>query len=686
MSSSRISNKLRNPLQFALNLAPIWGRLCVLLLAAAVSILLMFVFSGLLQTMEERLGARGWTLTTEDVPEQRITLVTIDEKSLAEIGPWPWPRQEMARLANALDAAGAQLQVYDIYYPEPKAGDAQLLAALQSANGVVLAQAPDLQSNQNVRVGTMSHPLTGISCSNSSVAGGTAINLVSTQNFVASHSGFAAIAKGHITPIVASDGAIRQVPAIICVDGLAYPALSISALLEATNTVNRGASISAGTTLFGPAQVLRFEGYPGLDIPLDESGNLRISYKEAPENYRAVSAADVMAGTIEPGMLEGSWVLVGGTALGIGDIVPTPYSGATPGVELHARMLGSMLDAQMPYTPRLANYLLGLLSLAFAALLLKLAAAPGRLSAYGLPAAGVVLPIVALTLHMQLLNSSEIWLGWLFPALYGLLAASLLLLLELSRVRSERSRVYSNLNSYLPSDLAREIAYSLPTSAINARRCEVTLLSADLRNFAAFGEARPPEESAAVLHFFFVRATEIIEQHGGRVHEFKGDSLLAVWDGHSRQAAEQALQAAQEMQLAVDRSADQNELSSPSSSGLEPLALGVGIEQGPALIGSIGPAHRRSHTLLGDTVTIALRIQELTAELAQPILIGECAARQLNDLKLESQGSYLLSGLKIPHTLFAPAYSAEPQRQASRGQPKLKRGQPKLKIVASSSK
>jgi len=312
--------------------------------------------------------------------------------------------------------------------------------------------------------------------------------------------------------------------------------------------------------------------------------------------------------------------------------------------------------------------LLGLLTLAFAVALLKLAAAPGRISAYGLPVAGLVLPIVALLVHIQILSSSEIWLGWLFPALYGLLAASMLLLLEQGRVRVERNRVYGNLSSYLPIDVAKEIAYNLPSSAINARRSDVTLLSADLRNFAAFGEARPAEESAAVLHFFFVRATEVIEQHGGRVHEFKGDSLLAVWDGHNREAAEQALLAAQEMHRAID----QNMLSQESCQGLEPLALGIGIEQGPALIGSIGPAHRRSHSLLGDTVTITLRIQELTEELAQPILIGECAARQLGSQQLESQGSYLLNGLRTPHTLFSPAFTEAQQQKSGTRQPELK--------------
>ena len=210
--------------------------------------------------------------------------------------------------------------------------------------------------------------------------------------------------------------------------------------------------------------------------------------------------------------------------------------------------------------------------------------------------------------------------------------------------------MFNNLASYLPSNVAEEIAYSLPTSNVVAQRKDFTLLSADLRNFSSFSEARSPEESAAVLHFFFQKAAEIIEVHGGKVHEYKGDSLLALWDTQSADAALNALNAAQKMVAEIDHIS----LSANTPYGLEPLALGVGIEQGAALIGSIGPAHRRTHTLLGDTVTIALRIQEMTAELAQPILLGERAARQLDAELLQSQGSFLLQGLTIPHVLFAP--------------------------------
>ena len=106
-----------NPLVFALGLTTGRAVLLILVLAAVVSGALMLMLNSPLTTLEERLGALGWTLSPNTALEQRITLVTIDEKSLAAVGPWPWPREQLARLVNAIDAAGAQLQLHDIVYP-----------------------------------------------------------------------------------------------------------------------------------------------------------------------------------------------------------------------------------------------------------------------------------------------------------------------------------------------------------------------------------------------------------------------------------------------------------------------------------------------------------------------------------------------------------------------------------------
>lgn len=638
-------------------LQPWQARLLLLAVAAAAVLLLRTGFAGSFGSIEEQAGSIGWTFVADTTPEERFSIVAIDEKSLQEIGPWPWPRETMARLSQRLTDAGVQLQLYDIAFPEAREGDAALAEALANTNAV-LSQVPDLQnSGEVIRSGELSHPLGGVPCENVPLA----------QNFVGNAPVFSEIAKGHIAPWVDSDGAVRKVPAVVCVDGQPYPAIGISALLQATGASSWKATMAAGTGMLGPSQQLTLASYPGLAVPLDDDGNLRVSFRNAPEVYRAFSAADIINNRIAPELLEGSWVLVGYTAFGLIDIVPTPYDGAAPGVEVQARILGSILDNAVPYTPYSAGILLTLLSLCFAAALWMLASARDKAASYGLAASALLLPLAALALHMIVLAQSNLWLGWLSPALFGFAGASLLLLHELARVRLERSRVLGNLSSYLPAEVAEEIAYSLPNSSINAHRKNVTLLSADLRNFSAYGESRPPEESAALLHFFFVKTTEIIEKHQGRVHEFKGDSLLAIWDGSDNAAAAAALQAALAMQQTMIEVLPQH-----PPAGLEPLALGIGIEQGPVLIGSIGPAHRRTHTLLGETVTITLRIQEMTADLAHPVLIGECAARQLSEQGLISQGSYLLNGLRNPHILYAPSLRDPSQQSARNDTPSLR--------------
>ena len=236
------------------------------------------------------------------------------------------------------------------------------------------------------------------------------------------------------------------------------------------------------------------------------------------------------------------------------------------------------------------------------------------------------------------------WIGWVAAAVFGILVSAAMLSHELAQARFERGRVYQNLTSYLPPIIAKEVAFSLPSSNVDAERRDVTLLSADIRNFAAFGESRPPEEIGAILHYFNTRVNEIIESFGGRVAEFRGDSALAMWEGTSYEHSRNALDAAIKLHGALSEGL----FADHSITGLEPLALGIGIDQGPVLVGSIGPSNRRSFTVLGDTVSTVLRLQEMTAELAQPILIGAASARHLSDRNLQSPGSYLLPGLTVP--------------------------------------
>ena len=182
---------------------------------------------------------------------------------------------------------------------------------------------------------------------------------------------------------------------------------------------------------------------------------------------------------------------------------------------------------------------------------------------------------------------------------------------------------------------------------------EICIMFTDLRAFTKMSEKKLPYDVVFILNQYFKLMGEIIENHGGQLQEFRGDGILAIWESADTATARNVMLAAESLQRALN----DRLLPEQSLQGFEPLALGIGIEQGPVLVGSIGPSHRRSHTVLGDTVAVTLRIQEMTAELARPVLVGECLAGQLDHAGLESQGSYLLPGLTIPHVLFAPDIS-----------------------------
>lgn len=650
--SGLLSGGLANSGRLANRMAAYQSKLLVLVGAMLLVMLLGGLMPSLHNTIEERLGGLGWTLFSLQEPEERITIVAIDERSLSEIGPWPWHRSVLAELSDRLRESGAALQLFDVVLPEMKEGDDALLASLNNTRGV-LAQIPILPqsatglSSQSaggaVRSGVMGSAIKGLGCREP---------VPEATGYLASHRDFAVVPKGHITPIVDGDGSIRKQPPLICVDGLVYPSLSLQALLQgfAVDGVRSSESVSIkpGQGWLAPSWSVQLGDYLGVKVPIDNDGNVRISYHQNPSVFRFVSAADVLAAPSDSPLLaslvENKWVLIGATAFGLGDVVPTPYSGMAPGVELQARLLVSMLDGSVPFTPKGASLLLVLEGLVFALVLLWLSSLTGRGVTVGLPLAVVVMPVLALLLHVQLLQAN-VWLGWLSPGLFGAVAAAMLSLLEHRRVRVERRRVYSNLSSYLPADVAKDIAFNLPTNTIVASRRELVIMCADLRNFSSYEALHSPEESAALLHCFFMRAAEVIAEHNGAVEEFTGDSVLASWSiAPEGNGALQALEAANAMQRVM------------SAIMPTPIALGISIEKGPVLVGSIGPAERRTHTLLGDTVTLALRIQDMTAELAQPILLGESAARALKGEGLVSQGAYLLDGMRTPHTIFAPGH------------------------------
>jgi adenylate cyclase len=635
-------------------------RALALVLALLVVVVLQTTMAPWLSGWNDRLSSRTWSLADSQTQERRVVVIDIDEKSVQALGPWPWPRDRVAQLLQALDQQGVGLKVVDILFDGPQAQDPALQQALQSGSPSVIAQVFALNPQHTVQTGTLSGALGAMGAAG---AGACPAGTLNAFGYMAPAASVLATGQGvgHITPVIDPDGTIRRVPALICHQGQTYPALVVSALAAATGAQPQW---RPETQLSGPQQTLQVGSFK---LPIDAQGQLLVSYQTPRAGFISLSASDVLAGRVPAQLLQGAWALIGSTAMGAGDAVPTPQGGAVGGIEVHAQLLAAALDERTPYAPQWASFW-PWVSGAIGALLLLLALRVPRLgAAVAVPAMAVLSAALVWGAHSYLLLAQQQLLALGTPILFIAIFAVHLSVAEMLRVRFERERLYQNLASYLPEGAARKVAFAGPTAQVMAQRQQATVMFVDLRNFSAYCEGRTPEESATVLHIFYTTVDRIVSQHGGVVEQMVGDGLMAVWNGSSPcpDHAQKAVGAAEEIWREGVA-----QLPKVASRKTPPLDLGIGIESGDIMIGSFGPAQRRVHAVLGETVTIASRLENLTAELAYPILLGPEVVRLAQPAKAQALGDFLLAGLTQPrkiHSLpvqYGPAhlhlvYSAE---------------------------
>jgi adenylate cyclase len=190
---------------------------------------------------------------------------------------------------------------------------------------------------------------------------------------------------------------------------------------------------------------------------------------------------------------------------------------------------------------------------------------------------------------------------------------------EMDRLREAAERARSNLSRYFSPNIVELLAaQDEPLGTV--RRETVAVLFADIVGFTRMTEAMPPEAVVTMLREFYVRMTAQIFACGGTVDKYIGDAIFAVFGVPtvSDIDAANALTCADMMLDALERW--NVEL---SRKGEAPLAIGIGLNYGPAVLGDVGSQHSMSFTVIGDTVNTAARLQALTRTLQTPLVVGD---------------------------------------------------------------
>ena len=144
----------------------------------------------------------------------------------------------------------------------------------------------------------------------------------------------------------------------------------------------------------------------------------------------------------------------------------------------------------------------------------------------------------------------------------------------------------------------------------------VCVLFLDIRGFTAMTRVRAADETVALLNDFFAGMIEIVDRHHGIINKFLGDGFLALFGAplEDPRAAANALAAARSMLKAVD--------AWNGARPRQPLRIGIGIHIGDAVTGTVGSPQRKEYTVIGDTVNLAARLEQLTKETGSQLLIS----------------------------------------------------------------
>lgn len=558
-----------------------------------------------------RLGAKN----TE---ENRIAIIDIDEKSIQEIGQWPWPRSTVADIIEKLliqqhaSAVGLDI-IFNKYGDAP--GDARLNALSQVAP-VTFAYVLDYTPRSPLLQSGVLPSNAGKNASNDPSAYATA------YGYIGNHSGLTDIkCAGNIGYIPDNDGVIRRIPSKTFFNGKEYPTLS-EAMLNC-----------AGVEFKAPSG-------PG--------GLWRLPFKKSIDSLIYISASDVLHERIPADYLKEKYILVGSSALSLGDLISTPISPLAPGLTVHAEALISLLDMQNKSLPQpKQSFLTSIAWIIFSFITIFFTVN------YLSPVLNVfyILFLTASWLIISFHNLINQQIEHSLTAPFFGYTIIILFLLPFKWWISVKNghHLRKQFSSYVGTSVLNEIISNNLEKPLEPSLKDITVLVIDMQNYSRMVNNLSLEESAITTRDFLKTITKPIIDNKGTLDKYMGDGLVAFWgaplacDNQSDLAVTSAKEIIESLNtLNIER----------AKNGKKPIQVRIGIESGKAIVGDLGTEFRSTYTAIGDCINFASRLESLAKKLGEILLIGPTAQKSISRFDTVSLGMHSLRDTEVLLEVF----------------------------------
>lgn len=620
--------------------------------------------------------------------DDRIVIVDIDEKSLSEIGRWPWSRNVIANLVDQLGGKyKAKAIGFDVVFSEPdtSSGYATLetfanreLKNIPQIGARIRELKPTLDFDARLAKSLKSRPVVlGYVMQNdkksgllpapaftTSDLGGRNLDVGSVNGYIANLEPLQREAKNagffNATQID-EDGVLRSAPLIMQFENNFYESLALAtARVALGGTITRPVLIKNDLQTkddqrdYGQLESLSLNTTPQpRNIAVERYLTTRVEFRGqgGPDGgaFRYVSAADVIKGRLASEELAQKIFLIGTSASGLYDLRSTPVNPAYPGVEIHANIIASILDGKFKHQPdySAAIDLLQIMLLGFVltivlskltplkSILLTLAVTIGlvTMNFWAYQSLNVVLPIAAAFLLILALFMLNIAWGYWF---------------EFRKGRALANRF----SEYVAPELVAQMAENPETYTMEGELKELTIMFADVRDFTTISESLEPNELREFINIYLTAMSENIrDSHQGTLDKYIGDCVMAFW-GAPVSFADHATRAVAST-LEMQKTAEKLNLEFLAR-GWPPLKIGIGLNTGPVRVGDMGSKIRRAYTVMGDAVNLASRLEGITKAYGVGIVVGEATKAAAPTYAFRELDRVRVKGKNEPVSIFEP--------------------------------